>query len=636
MNKVFSDLTIKSKLTLIIFSVSLLVLVIGFTYIIISDLISYKVELIEDVQLNATIIGNTCIAALAFNDHSGAEDILKNYSTIHWIEYAALFDVNRNEFAIYRSDNYDPYLNYEYIESGDVTQFYSDHLHLIKPIIHENKNYGYLYIVASEEVMDSKIRSYLGTILLLVTILIIISYFLARKLQSIISTPIIKLSKIAKEISIKEDYSIRAEKSSNDEIGSLYNGFNEMLDQIESGRQERDRAMEALSKSEEYFRAMTENTTDLTIVISDNGITGYCSPSVEKILGLSQQDLSRNTLEKWIHPLDCNEYKVAIKDSIDNPGITVSLPAFRIHHKNGCWLYLEGAATYLPHIEDLNGIVVNCREVTEKIKAENKLKDFAVRLERSNKELQDFASIASHDLQEPLRKVRAFGDRLNTALGESIPEKASDYLKRIQNAADRMQTLIDDLLAFSRVTTKALPPTPTDLNKIVAEVLSDLEIRIEELNAFVTVGDLPVVTTDALQMRQLIQNLVGNALKFHKPGVAPHVKIYSPAADDKECAKDPNSSMCRIVIEDNGIGFDQKYSDRIFTIFQRLHGRDEYEGTGIGLAICRKIIERHGGSIVVKSHPGKGAKFIISLPKQIKKGDTDNESQFETDYHLAG
>ncbi len=636
MIKGFSDYTIKNKLTIIILSVSLMALLIGFTYIIITDLNSYKSELIDDVSLNAAIIGNTCIATLAFNDRSGAEEILKNYSTIPWIEYAALFDANLNEFALYQSKNANSYLNYNYLKSGNVTQYLLDHLHVIKPISHNNRCYGYLYIVASSEVMDRKINNYLGTMLLLITLLIIISFFLARKLQSVISSPIIRLSEIANEISVKGDYTIRAEKSYNDEIGSLYDGFNEMLDQIESGRHERDRAMEALSISEEKFRAMTENTTDLTIVISNKGTCEYCSPSGEKILGLSIRDMSKSTMQKWIHPFDYDKFKGVIDESIENPGLTIELPAIRIRHKNGHWLYLDGTATYLPHIQELNGVVINCREVTEKIKAEKELKLFTVRLERSNKELQDFASVASHDLQEPLRKVRAFGDRLKSELGENIHEKASDYLDRMQNAADRMQTLINDLLTFSRVTTKSRVPAPTDLNKIAREILSDLEIPIEELNALVTVSDLPVVMADSLQMRQLIQNLVGNALKFHKPDVAPHVKLYSPSEDDHEYGPVLNPNMCRIVIEDNGIGFNEKYSDRIFTLFQRLHGRSEYEGTGIGLAVCRKITEMHGGSITAKSQPGEGAKFIISLPKDIRKGENKNEKNLEANHNLAG
>ncbi len=227
-----------------------------------------------------------------------------------------------------------------------------------------------------------------------------------------------------------------------------------------------------------------------------------------------------------------------------------------------------------------------------------------VRLEQSNRELQDFASVASHDLQEPLRKVQAFGDRLRTGCGDTLDEKGRDSLDRMLGASKRMQSLIQDLLSFARVTSQARPFLPVDLAQIAREVLSDLEIRIAENRAVVELGDLPVIVADGSQMRQLLQNLIGNALKFHRPGSPPVVRVYTETAD----------ATLRLVIEDDGIGFDEKYLDRIFTVFQRLHGRSQYEGTGIGLAICRKIAQRHGGDITATSAPGKGAKFVVSLP----------------------
>lgn len=235
-------------------------------------------------------------------------------------------------------------------------------------------------------------------------------------------------------------------------------------------------------------------------------------------------------------------------------------------------------------------------------------------LARSNQELQEFAFIASHDLQEPLRKIITFGDRLKTTLDNDLSEQGRDYLERMQNAALRMQTLIKDLLLLSRVTTKAQPFVWVDLAKIVQEVLSDLEVRIQQTNGRVEVGDLPKIKADPLQMRQLLQNLIGNALKFHHPQIPPVVKVYSQIFYNHSEKVGFCSETCQIIVEDNGIGFAQKYVDRIFNIFQRLHSRHEYQGTGMGLAICRKIAERHHGKITAQSLPGEGAKFIVTLP----------------------
>jgi signal transduction histidine kinase len=229
-----------------------------------------------------------------------------------------------------------------------------------------------------------------------------------------------------------------------------------------------------------------------------------------------------------------------------------------------------------------------------------------VELERSNRELQDFASVASHDLQEPLRKVRAFGDRLSAKYGPELTDQGRDYLARMQDAAARMQALINDLLTFSRVTTRAQPFVPVNLNDLVRDVVSDLEVRVQQTGATLQVELLPTIDADPLQMRQLFQNLLSNALKFQRADVAPVLRVY---------AEDCSEQEVQLCVQDNGIGFDEKYLDRIFTIFQRLHGRVEYEGTGVGLAVCRKIVERHGGTITARSAPGDGATFIVTLPR---------------------
>jgi light-regulated signal transduction histidine kinase (bacteriophytochrome) len=245
-------------------------------------------------------------------------------------------------------------------------------------------------------------------------------------------------------------------------------------------------------------------------------------------------------------------------------------------------------------------------------------------LTRSNRELQQFASIASHDLQEPLRKIQAFGNRLKEKYGETLTDQGRDYLERMQNAAQRMQTLIDDLLTLSRITTKAQPFVPVNLTQVTQEVLSDLEVRIQQTEGRVEVAELPTIDADPLQMRQLLQNLISNALKFHRDEEPQVVKIYSQRLENPENHPTEGSTVtefCQIIVEDRGIGFDEKYLDRIFNVFQRLHSRSEYEGTGMGLAICRKIAERHGGSLTGKSTPGQGAKFIVTLPIKQHRGE---------------
>lgn len=255
------------------------------------------------------------------------------------------------------------------------------------------------------------------------------------------------------------------------------------------------------------------------------------------------------------------------------------------------------------------------REIDQRLKAERELQEYSKNLARSNQELQDFAYVASHDLQEPLRKIQAFGDILESEYREALGD-GSEYLTRMRSAASRMSVLIQDLLAFSRVSTKPQEINQVDLNTVVQEVVADLETSISDNHGVVTVDALPIVWADATHMRQLFQNLIGNALKFHKQGVSPEVSVsmMEPKKGDK---------CYEIHVKDNGIGFDEKYLDRIFSVFQRLHGRDTYEGTGIGLAVCRKIVERYNGEIDAKSTPKTGATFIIKLPIKNKERQHD-------------
>lgn len=258
--------------------------------------------------------------------------------------------------------------------------------------------------------------------------------------------------------------------------------------------------------------------------------------------------------------------------------------------------------------------------------AEERAKELA----RSNDELEQFSSVASHDLQEPLRKIRMFGDRLRERLGDGLPEGPASDLERMQNAAERMQRLINDLLDFSRVTQRGKEFELVDLGKVTEEVISDLEARVVELNARVEVAGLPVIEADRTQMGQLMQNLIGNALKFHREGEPPVIRIRSeviagqPPRFSGEAAA---GARCVITVEDNGIGFDEKHSERVFTAFERLHSRSAYDGTGIGLSIVRKIVWRHGGDITAKSTPEQGATFTVTLPLSHANGRDGGNTQ---------
>ncbi|MFH1746059.1 MAG: ATP-binding protein [Planctomycetota bacterium] len=352
-------------------------------------------------------------------------------------------------------------------------------------------------------------------------------------------------------------------------------------------------------------------SADLLCISDFNGFFKQLSSSWNKTFGYDRREFYERPYVEFVHPDD----QAATLNEMEKLKVNNGTPNFenRYRARAGQYRWLRWNAT-----ADVKRKLVyaSARDVTELKRAQSELEEFTTRLQRSNRELEDFASVASHDLQEPLRKVLTFGDRLQAGCGDTLSAQGRDYVERMRGAAQRMQGLIHDLLAFSRVATQAQPFAPVDLARVVRDVLTDLEVRIEELGAQVTVQQLPTIEADPLQMRQLLQNLIGNALKFHRPNVPPVVRISATTQDDEPASQNvkPTGPVCHLQIEDNGIGFEEKYCDRIFNVFQRLHGRDAYEGTGIGLAICRKIAERHGGSITATSTPGQGSTFSVTLP----------------------
>lgn len=264
-------------------------------------------------------------------------------------------------------------------------------------------------------------------------------------------------------------------------------------------------------------------------------------------------------------------------------------------------------------------ILLAIEDVTAQRQTAATLQHYLERLESSNRQLEDFAHIASHDLQEPLRAIQAFSSRLQTKHSHALDEQGLDYLNRIQRAADRMRLLISDLMTYSRVNTQREAFESVSLTPLALECVADLTKRLEETGGRIEVGNLPTIKADPVQMRQLLQNLFDNGLKFHRPSVPPIVRIKSHTVPSAEFViptdRDANNGYYYLSVQDNGIGFEEKYKERIFLPFERLHGQGQFPGTGIGLAICHRIIERHGGSITAKSVPQEGTRFYIVLPR---------------------
>ncbi|MFM9961568.1 MAG: sensor histidine kinase [Planctomycetaceae bacterium] len=507
-------LSIRHKLTLLQVGLVGIVLSAVSAATLITDVRAIRTRLADRYSTLATVVAaNSAVAlSIADVDPSSAQAVVSDLTVEQNVLYAALYDSDETEVARYQST-----------KLGDVTltpprelgpTYTTDgFLDVVQEVtLKDGRVIGRIYLRVTLDVLHSEIHRKLAIMAAVFAGALLFALLLSIVLQRLISDPILRLAQLAARVSNEHDYSLRAIKTSHDELGLLCDGFNAMLTEI----QQRD-------------------------------------------------------AELRIHRLRLEE--------------TV---------ERRTWM----------------------------------LKARTDELTRSNTELEQFAYISSHDLQEPLRKIQAFGDMLTNQFRDVLGDEGRDYLQRMQGAAKRMQGLINELLNYSRITTKAQPFVSVNLSDVAQLVLTDLETRIHDTGGRVELEPLPTLEGDPTQMRQLLQNLIGNALKYHRKTVPPVVKVQSRLLDpgDRPFPSDgPPIQSCEITVEDNGIGFEQKYVDRIFAPFERLHGRSEYEGTGMGLAICRKIVERHGGTITARSVPNQGSTFVVIIPLQQPKGAPKDE-----------
>ncbi|WP_300532587.1 ATP-binding protein [Maricaulis sp.] len=348
--------------------------------------------------------------------------------------------------------------------------------------------------------------------------------------------------------------------------------------------------------------------------IDRDGAITFVNRSACEMLGYSEDELVGKSSHAMIHH---SHRDGTIYPREECPVHTAGVPIVETDKevfwtKSGQPIPIEFSTTAINPDDVSGGAVVTFRDISKRRQDEQALRRYAQELKRSNAELQEFAYAASHDLQEPLRKIQAFGDRLSNKYGAEFDDTGRHYLERMVDAAGRMRQLIDDLLSYSRVNSKTTSFLPVELSAVVADVVSDLEPRIASEDAKIRVGELPAIEADPAQMHQLFLNLIANALKFRRAGTQPSISIEGSVEVGEAGA------VARIAVADNGIGFEPRHAERIFGMFERLHGREEFDGTGVGLATCRKIAERHSGELTAWGEPDAGAVFTLILP--IRQG----------------
>jgi len=692
------------------------------------EFITLRKGMMEGYRTRAQIIAANSSASLAFQNEPDAAEVLGALKTDPKVTAGCLYDDKGKLFAKYPADRAADLYPRGPGESG----YRNGHLEIFCPVVQGDRMLGTVYIQSDLSALTDRYRAYAWLVAAIIVVSLMAAYLLARLLQRQISIPILNLAETAGVISRRQDFSVRAQKYGDDELGLLTDAFNRMLEEILA----REKALKA---SEANYREIFEKANDAIFVHElETGRVLDLNQRAVEMTGYTREELtaghpvdissgnpgySREDAAQWMKKAvlegpqvfewqgkhkDGSVHWIEVSLGRASIGGKERLLAFfreigerkklqeTLQSKNFITSVLENLPNmlFVKDAKDLRFVMFNkagedllglsraeligkndydffkaeeadfftskdrkvlqekklldipeeaiqtngkgrkllhtkkipildgegkaqyllgiSEDITEKKEQEN-LKIYTKALEVSNREMQDFVFVASHDLQEPLRKIQAFGEFLREEFRDALGEAGLDYVDRMRGAAQRMQTLINDLLSLTRVTTKAQPFRSIDLKDVLRDVLSDLETRIQEKKAKVVVGELPSIEADPTQMRQLFQNLIGNSLKFQRPGVEPEIRIKAEKA----------GKNCLITLTDNGIGFDNKYGEQIFRVFERLHGRDEYEGTGIGLAICQKVAERHGGMVRAQGEPGKGSMFTVILPFQQKGGLSD-------------
>lgn len=352
--------------------------------------------------------------------------------------------------------------------------------------------------------------------------------------------------------------------------------------------------------SERRFRALIEYSWDGIALVMPDGTITYASPSISRILGYGVDELVGQNAIDLVHPEEQAHVTELLGRLVQEP-LARAESLYRCRHKDGTYRWIEGAGTNLLDDPEVGAVVANFRDVTEAKLAQEAVGRHALALERSNADLEKFAYVASHDLQEPLRQIAGFVQLLEKRYAGTLDAQADEYIGFVVDGVARMHRLINDLLAYARISSRGAPFEPLESSEALEKALTELGMEIEQTGAAITHDPLPRVLADRTQLVQVFHHLIANAISFR--GEEPPRIHVSAAVDD---------STATFSVADQGIGIESKHQERIFVIFQRLQ-RDP-PGTGIGLALCKKIVERHGGRIWVDSDIGRGSVFSFTLP----------------------
>jgi PAS domain S-box-containing protein len=601
----FRDIPIKQKLMIIIMMTTTAALLLAGIGIVASDSLLFRRYLERDLSALARMVADNSTAALAFNDPQSASETLAALRARSHLATACIYRLDGTMLAQYSRP--DARTGCPAAEAQDALRFSSSGLLVSYGILLSGRRIGTLVLLYDLGEISERMRLYGATVLGVLLVSSLIAFLLSSKLRAVIATPISQLVRATTSVSETSDYSVRAQRLSGDELGVLVDRFNEMLAGIQSRDNhlrtvlaEREEALRDAEKARERFHFLAESMPQKIFTATPTGNVDYFNGQWTEFTGLPFEQIKNWGWTQFVHPDDLEDNVRSWRQSIETGEAFLFQHRFRRADGVYRWHLTRARAMRDPQGRISMWIGSNTDIHEQKEKEEE--------LRQANEDLQQFAYSASHDLQEPIRNVAVYSEIVAKRYHNLLDADGQQFLGFLTEGGRRLATLINDLLTYTRVGAIDGNLTTVDSSAALRHALSSLAEAIRENEATVTYDTLPQVYMGESHLQQVFQNLIGNALKYRTED-APQIHISAAY----------QGAAWRFSVQDNGIGIDPHYKEVIFGVFKRLHRDRKYSGTGIGLAICQRVVERYGGRIWVESSPGKGATFFFTVPEHAPR-----------------
>ncbi len=589
----FRDKPIKQKLMIVTIVTTMTALVLAALGIVIADSLLFRGYIERDLTALARILADNSTAALAFNDAQAATLTLSALRERPHVVGACIYRTDSTVLAFYGDERT---FKCPQAENGEVINFSGMDLTLSEPVMLDGRRLGTLALMYDLGELDERLQIYAATVIAVFIVASAIAFLLSNRLREIIATPLSRLVKAATSVSKTGDYSVRAEKVSGDELGVLADRFNEMLSGIQSRDAELKKALYDVEQERARFHFLAESMPQKIFTADANGQVDYLNGQWRDFAGMDLDQIRHGGWIDLMHPDDIEENVRAWRNAVATGAPLITQQRFRSADGTYRW-HLSRAH---PMRDDSGQVTMWIGSITDIHEQKEKEEE----LRRANDDLEQFAYSASHDLQEPIRNVAVYSELIARRYENVLDEEGKQFLEFLREGGHRLATLVNDLLAYTRASMAELSGKPVDSETVLRSSLANLSEALRETSAEVSNDPLPEVYMGEAHLQQVLQNLIGNAIKYRSEQ-PPRIHVSAARFAGMWCFS----------VRDNGIGIDPRYKEKIFGVFKRLHHDRKYSGTGIGLAICQRVVERYGGRIWVESEPGKGSTFYFTIPQ---------------------